>query len=412
MQNISHSKSALIYALAYCFERASYYGVRTIIVLYMVGETLKMSNEEALVTYGWFSLFIVFFKVIGALLGDLLVGNKKAIFIGGTLQTFGCFILCVPSLVSLYIGFGLIILGSGLFSSNTIAQFGKQYVINTPKLLDAGFTSLHAAINIGSFVGIVISGYMAESNFSYGFIVAGVLIMLATVFVFFTKNNQEILLSNYKNIRIDKKLLYIIAVIIISGIYFVVYESTYFSVYTIQEKVFDGIDIIPEAYLRTGLGPYFGIIIISALALLWTYVYTNSFFKIFLGLIISALSFIILLFIPETPNSLSLTIFILSAFLLSAGEMFITPILYSVTTKFSNPKYLAIVLSLITIPSMIFSKISGIIAEYNNKIDFNTIFFISVFILLIFGIIAYVLSLLYKKDDRIHISKEVDEFLS
>ncbi|MDO5978724.1 MFS transporter [Flavivirga spongiicola] len=412
MQNISHSKPALIYAIAYSFERASYYGIRTIIVLYMVGETLQMSNQEAVATYGWFSLFIVFSNVLGALLGDLLVGNKKGILVGGTLQTLGCFILCIQSLGSLYIGFGLIILGSGLFTSNTIAQFGKQYLINNPKLLDAGFTLFHLAISIGSFIGVVVTGYMAESNFNYGFIVTGVLTMLATVFILFTNNNQGISSSNYKNINIDKRLLYIITVIITSGIFLMVYESTYFDVYTIQEKVFDGIDVIPEVYLKTGLGSFFGIIIISILTLVWTYVYTNSFFKIFLGLIVSALSFIILLFIPETPNSLSLTIFIFSAFLLSAGEMLISPILYSVTTKFSNPKYLAIILSLITIPSMLFNKISGIITEYSNEISYNTIFLISVFILLVFGVIAYGLSLLYKKDDRIHLSKEADEFLS
>ncbi|GAA3631657.1 MFS transporter [Flavivirga jejuensis] len=412
MQNNSHSKPALIYAIAYCFERASYYGIRTVIVLYMVGETLKMSNHEAMGTFGWFSLFIVFSKILGGLLGDLLVGNKKVMLIGGTLQTLGCFILCIQSLTSLYIGFGLIILGSGLFTSNAIAEFGKQYLINKPKLLDAGFTLLHLGITIGSFIGIIILGYVAESNFNYGFIVAGMLIMLATVLAVFTNKNQGVLSSNYKNISINKKLLYIIAVIITSGIFWIVYQSTYFEVYTIQEKVFDGIDLIPEIYLKTELSSYFGIIVISILALVWTYIYTNSFFKIFLGLIASALSFIILLFIPETPNSLSLIIFMLSAFLLSAGEMLISPILYSVIAKLSNPKYLAIILSLITIPYMLFNNISGIITAYSNEISYNTIFLISAFILLVFGVIAYVLSLIYKKDDRIHLSKEAEEFLS
>ena len=67
--------------------------------------------------------------------------------------------------------------------------------------------------------------------------------------------------------------------------------------------------------------------------------------------------------------------FIFSTFLLSCGEMLISPILYSVTTRFSNPKYLAIVLSLVTIPSMLFYKVSGRIGEYSSEIGFNTIFF-------------------------------------
>jgi len=407
--SISHSKPALIYALAYCFERASYYGVRAIIVLYMIGETLKMSNKEALAIYGWFTLFVVISKGLGALLGDLLIGNKTTILTGGVLQTLGCFILFNQSLTSLYIGFGLIVLGSGLFTSNTIAQFGKQY-LNKPKLLDAGFTSIYVAINFGSFIGVLAIGYVADLDFNYGFIVAGILIMLATVFVFFTNDNQEVSLLNYKSI--DKKLLYIVAVIIISAGFWTIYEITYFGVYTIQEKVFDGIDIIPETFLNAGIGSFFGMIIISVLALIWSYIYTNSFFKIFLGLVVSALSFIILFFIPETQNSIGLIMFVFSIFLLSSGEMLISPILYSVATRFSNPKYLAIILSLVTIPSMLFNKISGIIAEYSSEISFNTIFLISIFILLIFGIIAYVLALVSKKDDRIYLSKEAEEFLS
>lgn len=365
MQKISHSKPALIYALAYCFERASYYGVRAIIVLYMVGETLKMSNKEALAIYGWFAFFVVIAKVLGALLGDLLMGNKTTILAGGVLQTLGCFILYYQSLTALYIGFGLIVLGSGLFTSNIIAQFGKQY-LSKPKLLDAGYTSLYVAINFGSFLGIVALGYAADLDFNYGFIAAGILTIIATAFVFFTKENQEASLSNYKSTVLNKKLLYIISAIIISAVFWMVYEITYYGIHTIQEKVFDGVDIIPKAYLNAGANSYFGIVIISILALIWSYIYTNSFFKIFLGLVISALSFVILLFIPETQNTLSLAMFIFSTFLLSCGEMLISPILYSVTTRFSNPKYLAIVLSLVTIPSMLFYKVSGRIGEYSS----------------------------------------------
>ncbi|PWH83795.1 hypothetical protein DIS18_04380 [Algibacter marinivivus] len=407
--NIAHSKSSLIYALAYFFERASYYGVRSIIVLYMVSETLQMSNQEALVIYGWFSVFVGLSKVLGAFLGDLLIGNKTTILVGGALQALGCFILCYKSLISLYIGFVLIVLGSGLFTSNTIAQFGKKY-LNKPKLLDAGFSLLFVAINLGSLLGVLAIGYFTDLGFNYGFVAAGILITLATVFVFFTSENKEVMLFNHKSIILNKKLLYIISVIILSAIFWSIYESTYFSVYTIQEKVFDGINIIPKAYLSAGLNSYFGIIIITILVLIWSYVYTNSFFKIFLGLIVSALSFMILLFIPETSNALSL--FIFSAFLLSFGEMLISPILYSIATRFSNPKYLAIVLASVTIPSMLFYKISGIIGEHYVEIGSSVILISSIIILLVLGVLAYFLYLVYKKDDRIYLTKEVEEFLS
>lgn len=77
-------------------ERASYYGFRALVVLYMVGETLKMERTEALTIYGWLIGSLVFSQIIGGLFGDLLIGNKKSIIIGGIIQAIGAFSLCIP----------------------------------------------------------------------------------------------------------------------------------------------------------------------------------------------------------------------------------------------------------------------------------------------------------------------------
>ncbi len=409
--DISHSKSSTLYAFAYFFERASYYGIRSIIVLYLVGESLNFSHNEALALYGWVTFFILITKFIGAFLGDLLKGNRIFILVGGVLQSLGCFSLCFESTTSLYVGLGLITFGSGLFTSNTLAQFGKEY-LNKPKLLDAGFTSLFVGINFGSFLGVLIIGYIGGLDFKYGFFMAGVLTVIAAILVLFTNENEELSLISYKSVKSGKKLIYIISGIIVSAIFWMVYENNYFFIYGIQKKVFDGISIIPKAYLGVGFSSYFGIIIISILAFTWSYIYTNSFFKLFLGLVVSAISFIILLIIPDTLNSFGLILFLLSSFLLALGEMLISPILFSITTRFSKPKYLAIMLALVTIPSFLFNKVFGLIAEYIVEIDSNMIFSASVFILVVFAVLAYVLSLISKRDDRIYLSKETKEFLS
>src|SRR5690606_19254845 len=93
IQNQYHTKETLYLAITRMFERASYYGFRTLIVLYMVGETLKMERSEALSIYGWFTTLLVFSQILGAVLGDLVVGNKKLVFLGATLQAMGTFCL-------------------------------------------------------------------------------------------------------------------------------------------------------------------------------------------------------------------------------------------------------------------------------------------------------------------------------
>lgn len=110
----SHTLSAFLYAISNGIERASYYGIRSLLILYMLGETLQMSNKEALTFYGWFTLSFYFSKVLGALLGDLLIGNKTAIIIGGFLQAIGCFLLCFNSMAFLYASVIFLVIGNGL----------------------------------------------------------------------------------------------------------------------------------------------------------------------------------------------------------------------------------------------------------------------------------------------------------
>jgi len=119
MQN--HTQSAFFYAISNGIERASYYGIRSILILYMIGETINMDRLEALGFYGWLTISFYFSKVIGAFLGDLLIGNKKSILIGGLLQTIGCVLFCFPSIAFLYIGVGCLVIGNGLFSPNILA---------------------------------------------------------------------------------------------------------------------------------------------------------------------------------------------------------------------------------------------------------------------------------------------------
>ena len=112
IQNQKHTKETLYYSISRMLERASYYGFQALVVLYMVGETLKMENKEALTIYGWLTASLVFSHIVGALFGDLLIGNKKSIIIGGIIQAIGAISLCVPSITGLYLGLFLFLLNN------------------------------------------------------------------------------------------------------------------------------------------------------------------------------------------------------------------------------------------------------------------------------------------------------------
>jgi len=171
--NQNHDRHTFIYACSKLLERAAFYGVRFLIVLYMTGDSIQMSREQALIVFSWFTGGFIVSHIIGGILGDLVFGNKRALIIGGAFQAIGAFSLCMHTPFGLYAGLGLIVLGGGLYTPNVTAQFGKLY-LPRDRLLDSGFAIFYTAINIGSFVGVLLIGYLGENfGWSIGFMSAG-----------------------------------------------------------------------------------------------------------------------------------------------------------------------------------------------------------------------------------------------
>ena len=172
----THGKETFLYALSRTFERASYYGLRSVLLLYMIGETINMTRDEARNMYGLFIGSFIFSQILGGIVGDLVLGNKRSLIIGGILQALGAFSLCIPSAIGLYTGLVFISLGAGLYSPNILSLFGKLYS-NKQKLLDSGFMIFYTAINLGVIIGPLLIGYLGYMNYTYGFITSGILMV-------------------------------------------------------------------------------------------------------------------------------------------------------------------------------------------------------------------------------------------
>ncbi len=332
-------------------------------------------------------------KFIGALFGDLLIGNKRALIIGGVLQTLGCLLFCFQSMTFLYIGIVVFVIGNGFYSPNVMAQFGKQY-LNKPKLLDSGFTGYYTIINIGAFVGVLILGLIAELNYGYGFALTGMLMFISTVIAYFTNNSKTQILKDSIQNNIGFNILYIFIAVLFTGIFWAVYETS--SGFTALFIGSNGLDFSFWYNLSLGIGILFGF----AFAIIWTLVYTNQFFKFFLGLLISAFSFGFLLFSPENSIEGNYTILIISMIFLALGEVLVAPMLYSITTKYTRPKYLAIMLSVVAIPILLFNKLAGLIGEYALELNRSTIFIFVTAVLFFFGLTAFGISMLQKHNEK------------
>ncbi|MCB9831350.1 MAG: peptide MFS transporter [Planctomycetes bacterium] len=164
------------------WERFSYYGMRAILVFYMVKDFLQYGDKEALAIYGSYTALVYMTPYFGGMIADRLLGARRAVLLGGVLMAAGQLMLAVPKEIFFYAGLGLLIVGNGFFKPNISSIVGTLYPQGSTKR-DGGFTLFYMGINLGAAMSPVICAYIGEKyGWDKGFFTAaaGMLIGLAT----------------------------------------------------------------------------------------------------------------------------------------------------------------------------------------------------------------------------------------
>jgi len=168
-----HPKGLYLLFLTEMWERFSYYALRGILVLYLI-KVLAFEHAHATHLYGTVTSLFYLSPLLGGYIADRYWGQRKAIIIGGILISLGQFTIAADTtLLCLYTGLTILILGNGLFKPNISTIVGELYEPNDSRR-DAGFTIFYMGINLGAFLCNLIAGTLAEKvNFSWGFATAG-----------------------------------------------------------------------------------------------------------------------------------------------------------------------------------------------------------------------------------------------
>ena len=153
------------------WERFSYYGMRALLVLYLVHQ-LGYQRSDALELYATYTGLVYISPLIGGYLADKYLGRRKAILIGGITMAFGHFAMAFPPL--LHLALGLLIAGNGFFKPNIATLLGTYYREHDPRR-DPGFTFFYMGVNLGAFFSPLVAGTLGEKvGWHYGFASAGV----------------------------------------------------------------------------------------------------------------------------------------------------------------------------------------------------------------------------------------------
>ncbi len=196
-----HPRGLFYLFFAEMWERFCFYGMRNILVLYMIDYFLFPKDEAQSGPYAAYTALIYCVALGGGYLADKYMGYKKSIMFGGILMAAGMFLMLANNellgfigisvsksfeLVLFYTALATIIVGNGFFKPNISTIVGKLYAPGDPRR-DGGFTIFYMGINIGAFVGGLACGWLGEQySWPLGFGLAA-LGMLSGVLVFGSK---------------------------------------------------------------------------------------------------------------------------------------------------------------------------------------------------------------------------------
>ena len=144
------------------WERFSYYGMRALLLLYMIKGFLGFGDKDANAVYGAYTALIYMTPFFGGMIADRLIGKRTAVVIGGLLMAAGHLLMMIQTELWFFCALGLLIAGNGFFKPNISSMVGELYTEQSTQR-DSGFTIFYIGVNLGGAISPLLCGYIGET---------------------------------------------------------------------------------------------------------------------------------------------------------------------------------------------------------------------------------------------------------
>lgn len=416
-----HPKGLFILFFTEMWERFSYYGMRAILVLFLVAKAqgdnpgLGWTNGEALSLYGWYTMLVYVMSIPGGWVADRYLGQKKSVLYGGILLVIGQSILAVDAMWAFYSGLILIIFGVGLLKPNISTMVGGLYKQGDIRR-DKGFTIFYIGINLGAFLSALIVGYVGEVyGWHYGFSLAGIGMTLGlTQYLIGQKHLKHVgnFIGDSEN-QVDKESLSKpltkiekdrVIVLFISFLLVIVFWGAFeqagglMNIYTKEKtnRLLMGWEV-PASWFQS-LNAMFIIFLGTPVAAFWAKrklhkKAATSLFKMIIGLVVMGLGFFFMTAASmefESSGQSAMYWLVLAYLFHTAGELSLSPVALSYITKLAPVKYGSLMMGIYFAMTGFGNKIAGLLGESAEGLgEFAVFTGIAIFSVL-FGLIVYV----------------------
>ncbi|WP_440067883.1 peptide MFS transporter [Tenacibaculum discolor] len=387
------------------WERFSYYGMRAILVLYLVAQTtdenagLGWSNGDALSLYGTYTMLVYLMSIPGGWIADKVLGQKKSVLYGGILLVAGHSVLAIEQMWAFYTGLGLIIAGVGMLKPNISTMVGGLYKQGDIRR-DKGFTIFYIGINVGAFLSALIVGYVGETyGWHYGFGLAGIGMALGLLqyvlgqkhlrgvgdYLGGSKNEEDKEIMNKPLTKIEKDR---VVVLLISFLLVIIFWGAFeqagglMNIYASEKtsRMLGNFEV-PASWFQS-LNAFFIIVLGTSVAAYWAKrklegKLSTGLFKMIIGLIIMGAGFFFMTGASaqfQSEGTSAMYWLVLAYLFHTVGELCISPVALSYITKLAPVKYASLMMGVYFAMTGFGNKVAGLLGEASESLGEFTIF--------------------------------------
>jgi len=453
-KSLKHPPGLYLLFATEMWERFSYYGMRGLLILFLTKSAIEgglgIDKGSASLIYGYFTGFVYFTPFIGGWLADNILGQRRAILIGGILMACGQFSLAsgwatepifFGMNASVVTGLSLLILGNGFFKPNISTIVGALYEPGDARR-DGAFTIFYMGINTGALIAPLVCGYLADDVFAtrdaaglvishgykYGFMAAGIGMVIGQILFNLlapkylghlgVEPSAKVQAAADKlNNKIEAPLtsqekdrLAVIAVITVFVTFFWAgfeQAGSSLSLYTdsfINRQI--GSFTIPTSWFQS-VNPLFIILLGYPISMLWVKLgkagkNPATPLKMAMGMVLLGIGFIFMIgAVMERgggnanidPNiKASIWWLVLTYFFHTLGELFLSPIGLSMITKLSPVKLVSMMMGVWFLSPFVAQIAGGYIAKYVEELGAYTIFSLIAGFVIFSGFILFLIA--------------------
>lgn len=436
-----HPPGLYLLFLTEMWERFSYYGMRALLTLYLttafVSGGLGFEKSAALSLYGFFTGAVYFTPLAGGYLSDRFLGRRLAITIGGVAMALGNFMLFAQhSLVGLYAGLGLLIIGNGFFKPNISTLVGELYS-DQDQRKDAAFTIFYMGINVGAFIAPLVCGYLAEDLFRtmvngvvhygyrYGFLTASIGMVIGQILfntlgdrylgnigkkpVGKSPDPQEAAAAHAPLTKKEKQRTAVIIIITCFVVFFWAGFEQAGSSLTLYTDIFVDKHVfgweVPTAWFQS-LNPMFIVIFAPILSSVWIKLAASKRgdlsipTKMGIGMIMLGIGYMVLILAVLQTGSdeqnvvvkSNILFIVLTYFMHTLGELFLSPVGLSMVSKLAPIKLASLLMGVWLASTGVANILGGKLAAFTQSLGYFEVFSLIGAISIVMGAILLLVS--------------------